>query len=309
MVCVRGGRYVLFLTPYSLSFYLALLKHFTFLCFAPSDPARALRAIFWANPWIPELTAKTPTQVSKNWWTYISRMRPFLGSRFPSACFIKRLVLGDLRRWAKGDPGYSLYLDTPTCVGGGCPLEFDVNAEVIATSPQPRFAKVIGGVLKGAEAVAFRLGGYRSALNALKVTRLVKRRRPAPLMLYELEERTRVGWGDLTNHFKSFCEWLGVKQRLQGRTQHWSEFTWPRCAGRWSVAKRIDWLLEAQTITRSDSLTSARSQDHWALANGESSWVARVWNSFVFPSRKAALSFSLGLDVLAKRASTIFFTM
>nr|QXV86552.1 RNA-dependent RNA polymerase [Totiviridae sp.] len=274
-------------------------------------PGRGLRSIFWANPWIPELQSKSPKQVVGNWMTYFSRLRCFLGARMPDWPTLKGYVVRDLRRWAGGDPGWAQFLDTPGSVGGGCVLEFDngVEGQVLHVSPDPVFKKVIQERLVGAEVVFYRLGAFRSALNATKSTRLVRLRRPPPELFHELPDGYRQGWRAGVNRLKTFCEWLGVKTGLLGITQKISEFTWPRAAWSWGPGKRIDWLLQTETVTRSDSLTTSRLYDRDYMSLWQKSWNTAVYNSTVFPSRLRSLRFSLGLDEIAKRASTIFFSL
>lgn len=273
-------------------------------------PARALRAIFWANPWLPELQSKTAKQVTTSWMTYRSRMLPYLGARGYDRRLWDSLVIGDLRRWAGCDPGWSLYLDTPGSVGGGCALEeFRPETEVIAFQPEPYFRKVLHTRLEGAQVLVQRLGGYRSALNAAKQTKLTRRKMPKPCLVSKVPDRMRVGWNPGVNKFKSFMSWLGLETNLTGEIQDWRSMSWPKSAWSWGPGKRIDWLLQTDTITRSDALTTSRLFDSTFLSPWQKSWAAAIFDNCVFPSRNLAIRFSLALDRLALRASTLYFSM
>lgn len=85
--------------------------------------ARAVRSIFYANPWLDTTIDSRPQEVASKWWTVISRIM-VSSNVVPSSedyLMIKKWVASDVHSWSGGNVPFADVLeavDTPMSMGG-----------------------------------------------------------------------------------------------------------------------------------------------------------------------------------------------
>lgn len=83
-------------------------------------PARAVRSLFYANPWIEGKQFKGVSELVNNWWVWISRFFPFVNNnRFLN--WAQHQLCADVTRWARTDisvKDIKALIKTPLQIGG-----------------------------------------------------------------------------------------------------------------------------------------------------------------------------------------------
>lgn len=272
-------------------------------------PARALRSIFWANPWIPELESKFPSHIAKSWWTYFSRLRPFV----PDIPLhrMQQLVADDLARWGGAAP-WKQYVATPQSVGGAAPLE-------VANYLTPTFVVSPGVLVSRAELrlpnnpvfpLANAYGAYTSAMSVKKATELRVIRAPRPVYGMPPVRVPAFRWPREVNRWKTYLSWLGADVTMvHGSVLDMKDVPWPRYAKLWKPLRRIRWLLATDNIAPSDSLTGFGIKAATYVEAVRRTWVQSRWSR----SEKVGLSLTkavgLALDAVSRAHTHVFHTM
>lgn len=97
------------------------------------SPARRVRTLFIANPWITEFTHDNPQTISESWWGYYSRMCLTLGKAVRAVDY-SALIVNDLHQWFAGNISkndISTALHTPLSVGGLGPIEWAQSLDTV----------------------------------------------------------------------------------------------------------------------------------------------------------------------------------
>lgn len=276
-------------------------------------PARALRSIFWANPWLPELEAKTPLQIVKGWMTLASRLAPFYPKlRRPELW--RRFVRRDLARWSlKNEHYWEGYLLTPACAGGACPLEWQapVSRFYSIRTLVPRSVLTGGIPLSPVHALGNIFGAYASALSTPKQVQLIPSSTAAVACGLRPCSSVGVTWLHGTNHFKSMLSWLSPQQAcaLEGPIQNIDEMSWPPYAKLWKPLRRVRWLLQLEKVTPSYQLTVSSYAMNKACATIQRYWRLLLLSSKVPLTRRLGMSIGLLLDQKLKRHASAYHTL
>lgn len=257
-------------------------------------PARALRAIYYANPWLPTIEVKSPLQVAKGWWTLFSRLLPFMSMAVSS---FEKLIAADLTGWGGGRADKWLrFLHTPMCVGGGGTIETsDYQSDQFFVVDPPEPSNVVSPP-HDSRFLSYLFGAYSSVISTIKSTRLHNLNRVFPSLSYRIVKSVKPLWQPESNHWKTFLSWLGFDNKLVGEVQPISSFPWPRFAAAWSVSKKIRWLLASAGVSSSDSLVSNRGFYPQHYVTLQQNWLEREWSRTAPPSKNATMRFALGLD-------------
>nr|QXV86492.1 RNA-dependent RNA polymerase [Totiviridae sp.] len=270
-------------------------------------PARGLRAIYYANPWLPTVEVRSPKSVVDSWWVLLSRLIPFTGTQDWSWWVSE--ITKDVRGWAGGGVGWERYVTTPQCVGGGGCLELSDYARAFRVTrvveTQSKDLKLVG-----AQVLTNLLGVYTPAVLAPKQVKTESKPVVGPSLNYTVCTRPAPLWEGKINKWKSFMSWLGVGgEQLKGLVRPIKDVPWPRYANEWKVSRKIRWLMATDQISSSPSLTTNRFALTSVLKSWQENWIARQWTRSRPPSKVASMSFALGLDNLVRNSLAVYFTL
>lgn len=276
-------------------------------------PARALRSIFWANPWLPELEAKTPLQVVKGWMTLASRIAPY-HKKLSRPDMWRRFIRRDLARWSlKTEHYWEGYLLTPASVGGACPLEWvaPVSKYYTIRTLVARSVLSNGKKLSPIHALGNAFGAYSSALNTPKQVQLTPSSTVAVSCGLHPCSAGRIAWLPDTNHFKSMLSWLSpsAARTLSGKTQDLKDIAWPPYANLWSPLRKIRWLLQSEKLTPSYPLTVSPYAVSSACRTLQNYWRLLISTSKLPLTRRLGMSMGLLLDHKLRRHASAYHTL
>lgn len=273
-------------------------------------PCRSVRAIFWSNPWLPELVAKTPLQIANCWWTYLSRAQCFSEKPLQSDCI--SMAAQDLSGWSgKKQRYWREFLTTPLSIGGAAPLELALptsSCVLTQTSLKSLTSSIPSTPL---HLLGMAYGAYGSALSTPKNVVVRKISTPTPIFLRPADITLAHNvWYTSTNHWKSMLSWLGADvSALSGSTQPITDFIFPKYAKKWTVFRKIRWMLANHTLTPSKSLTSSQHFISPYTHIMRYAYTCTIFRNRFPPSRQFARMVALGLDHLQMQYASPFHSL